>query len=533
MLLPPPPPPPLPPPPLQPGLSYGNLAHSYSHPYQVNNALSLPSYAFQQSPGLPRLRSATQDNEANHSAHHLQDDAQAGLHALSAMTLLNRRYRAIAQPALFKAPVLGIGRRGHWNEKSPVYLFARALVEQPAFSKYTTSLRFDLPSCWGGSIDTNTPDRSEVHRMAVAVSDKIDSIEWMNRNAKTGWKWQLQHLRPLPFYAVILSLLPNLRRLNVVVSDRTISHHPFEEIFWMTSAKSIDLRALVKCPGLVNLRHFKTSSWTTPFQRPLSELTFLTSLDITVRNQIDVKFAFRALPQIKHLRVGCGMNELLDPHISCELYTFLYQFTLMLRFLPSLETLEFYAADQPGGCMKKPAAKGSLARLLEHCGSVAGTLKTLETPRGWWTWPNGGLVLKMEDSQVCSRVDDDSVQPGAYTGCVTDFRAFTAIETLVTHSTAIIAKGAWDTEVADPTRTLPSSLKHITVYGAHDELWSWVWNVLECRRTHLPFLQEITLLKEEPVHRKLRLSNLAELRESHGSLSERIVKSSVVVSGHF
>jgi hypothetical protein len=475
------------------------------------------------------------------------------------LALTSRRFRSIAQPVLFKAPVLGVGRPGQWDDKSPIYLFARALVQQPELAKWTTSLRIDLPEVWGGSMESTTPDLSDRHGVVVVIVEIIDSINWMDAKRKTDWKWQLQRLRPLPFCALILCLLPNLKQLNID-AIRSGSHNPFSDLFWKTEGHSMTdarfrraLRSLAKCPGLANLRHIDVSSWVKPLLPPLSDLAFLNSLDMTLRNTFEESKYCNLLGRIKHLRLRCDVGDLpgagwddgTDPlsmlpqlRKKSGLRNFLARLRTILPLLIELETLDIYTAQDAhhasGSQSSSAIASGKYARLVEQCADTANTLRTLKLPRGWWTLPSHESLDLIHRPRNClpeSTRPLDNVQPGAYTGSIADLRPFTLLEKLVTHSTAIIAKGAQDTEVADPTQTLPPSIKYITVYGAHDGLWSWIGDILECCATHFPHLQSITLLCEEPVHPALTLSRLGELEGSHLTLWEMICESTMVLQG--
>jgi hypothetical protein len=148
-------------------------------------------------------------------------------------------------------------------------------------------------------------------------------------------------------------------------------------------------------------------------------------------------------------------------------------------------------------------------------------LKKLELPRGWWTAPR--LIQEEEP--------DDAPQPGANTGTIAEFQGFEQLRGLVTHSTAILKKGLHDMEVADPIKTLPSNVRDILVYGAHDGLWSWVNDILDCERSHFTDLRKIELRCEEPVHTELKLSTMEELRSEQGRMYEKIRKSEVTVCG--
>lgn len=268
------------------------------------------------------------------------------------------------------------------------------------------------------------------------------------------------------------------------------------------------------------------SSWTTSFQSPLSDLPQLTSLDLTLTTRLDDEYSYQTLHRITRVRIRCSLDDFpgmysINTYAGFEI--FLQRLRLMLSLLPKLDTLEFHAADHKKGQMPLLLAHGIYAMLIAACGVVADTLRTLVLPRGWFTWPGArppDVVMLQEEDQT-----------GAFTGHITDLRALAALEKLDVHSTAIIAKEQFDTEVADPTQTLPTSIKHITVLGAHDGLWSWIDDVLDHRGTHFPHLAEITLLKQEPVDVALRLTNLEGLRKSHASLWKRLEANSLAVNG--
>jgi hypothetical protein len=206
----------------------------------------------------------------------------------------------------------------------------------------------------------------------------------------------------------------------------------------------------------------------------------------------------------------------------------------LLCALPNLETLELFASAEENYeayCARTPGGHECFERkryvnLVRQCETLASTLRNLTLPRGWWTWPNRGSshMLRYDEET------EEGEQLGAHTGSIANFSAFVYLETLVLHSTAIIAKGAHETEVADPVATLPSSLKHVTVYGAHDGLWAWIAEILEKKGSSFPELRSITLLREEPV-RGLELMKLSELRGRHEALWREIWTCGIAVRG--
>jgi hypothetical protein len=462
-----------------------------------------------------------------------QDDSALSLIGLRGLASTSRRFRAIAQPMLFRAPVLSIGKYGHWNERSPIYLFARTLLEQPDLAKWTTTLRIDMPESWGGTMQTRVSEPLEVHRMAVTV---IDALDWLDHDNKTGWKWQLQRLRPLPFCAIILALVPHLRELYLSRScgskDDLIS-----DLFWSTSAHFMTeeehdqaLRSLVKCPGLINLKHFRTDSMIPLFQSPLMDIVSLVSLDFTSRNPVHLNL---------DVPLGVPLNRIRNLRMNCNLDQAIMELSSILPLLPQLETLELYATtlDNEQIIDRSIFKTDYYSMLVEHCCAVASTLRKLELPHGWWTSPNVDLSYAVHVNQFTSSIDPFNAsqlpptnQPTAHTSSIADFTPFLHLETLIVHATALIAKDTHDTTIANPTLTLPPSIKHITVYGAHDELWSWIGDMLTHRGSHFRSLQSITLLRDEWFGRE-RLSSLREMKASHEALWDVIRGSRVVLRG--
>jgi hypothetical protein len=492
-----------------------------------------------------------------------QDPSAASVIALKNLASTSRRFRAIAQPALFKAPVLSIGKFCRWSQKSPIYLFARSMLEYPHLRKWVTRLRIDIPACWGDSMASPIGEPLEVCRMAVAF---IDTQKWMDHDARLGWKWQLQHLRAGPFCGVILCLLPSLTELSILKgagSDDDV----FLKLFWssyitLKNAREMKsaLRSLMKYPGLLHLRRFRTNSIASISMSPLKDITTLASLHLTPTVFLPPKH-IDSLDRIKTLRLACNVWHLpqqprfpvvpppsLPPHvtvISLPPSHFPGVFSVLLTSLPSLQTLELYAsADilyEHNQNLSTSRALGESQRymsLVHQCEIAAFTLKSLELPRGWWTLPN-------IDPSIPSHIDTcNAAQPnpldqadpfenkqlGAYTGSIADFSPFTCLETLIIHSTAIIAKGSYDTEVADPTLTSPPSIKNITVYGAHDELWSWISDILDHRGAHFPHLSTITLLREEPGP-GLELSRLRDFELIREDVWRKIQGSNIALRG--
>jgi hypothetical protein len=119
----------------------------------------------------------------------------SGLSGLNSLSLTSRRFRAIVERLLFNAPTLSLVG-GLCDEKLPIYLFTRTLVEHPSLAKRTGALRINLPQCWGASMQSNTSEPKETYRTAAIL---IGQMNWMDNESKTIYKWQLQRLRPVAF----------------------------------------------------------------------------------------------------------------------------------------------------------------------------------------------------------------------------------------------------------------------------------------------------------------------------------------------
>jgi hypothetical protein len=127
----------------------------------------------------------------------------------------------------------------------------------------------------------------DVCRMAVAA---IYTSNWMKHKAGSVWEWGFQILRPGPFSAVILSLLPNLTELSILRG-----HDMYTSIFtdmfgvklarFRSSKEERDLyRPMIECTGLANLQRFRTDSISPMDMSLFKDIESLTSLHIIPHN---------------------------------------------------------------------------------------------------------------------------------------------------------------------------------------------------------------------------------------------------------
>jgi hypothetical protein len=457
----------------------------------------------------------------------LSDKYALNVTGLLSLALASRRYQPIAQEVLYRAPLT---RNAFWNENAPVFLFTRTLLSSPHLARHINTLRLDMPDYLFDQIDPSVTTNA----LVTQAQTFIDSLNWMVLNCKDGWKYQLRKLRQLPFLALILSLSPKLKRLCIAnENERIIEDSLLSEMFWSTPVGVMTeedhyqaMERLVSCPGLAGLQHLRTGSMAQMSMPPFFGLGSLTSLDLALNNWPE-DVTVPALARIKKLRLNCRLTCL--PRGLSEFYVLYELISVLLESFPRLQELELYAGppytedtleiawhDQKHAIIYK-----QYDELVSHLHVVSSTLKRLELPRSWWTAPR----------PVKENIPDATSQPGANTGTIADTSGFSELQTLVTHSTAILKKGFEDTEVADPVTTLPSSIKEITVYGAHDGLWSWVNSILDCEGSQFRCLRIIELKREEPVHPELRLSTLEELKATQGKLCQKLRKSSIKIRG--
>ncbi|KAF2032061.1 hypothetical protein EK21DRAFT_110274 [Setomelanomma holmii] len=348
----------------------------------------------------------------------------------------------------------------------------------------------------------------------IAALAKLASTCTRNRDIK----WQLKRLRPLAFCALILSQLPNLKNLDLASQlDNGSSDALISRIFFTSSGLSDDehddaLRELARCPGLAHLQHMRLFSIAPLFSAPLDRVISLRSLDISLKDVWTAKPTL-ALDRIMSLRLDC------DQATRFQDMDYLHRAVeRILSCFRNLEILHFYDSIEVGQSADM-SSRERYSELAISMAPVKGTLRKLELPCGCWTMATSG------PNQITSEQ-----QPGAMTGSIANLSSFEKLEDLVIHSTAIIAKGLHDTQVADPTSTLSPTVKDITVYGPHDGLWSWIGDILDHRGSHFHYLRFIRLLREKPVL-GLKLSSRTELKESHEKLWEMVTNSTLKFRG--
>jgi hypothetical protein len=441
---------------------------------------------------------------------------------LLSLALASRRYQSIAQEVLYRAPMPR--NSALWNENTPVFLLTRTLLSSPHLARHVNTLRLDIPGCLFDQI----PPSVTTDALVTQTQTFIDGVNWMDSNFKEGWKYQLAKLRQLPFLALILSLSPRLKSLCLTKRDGSYAENSLlSEMFWSTLVGTMSeedhhqaMEQLGSCPGLAGLQHLRTTSMTQMSMPPFSDLRSLMSLDLALNDWPD-DVTVPVLARIKKLRLDCWLAW--RPEVPRGPYILYELISVLLKSFPKLEELVLYDGSPYTKNTLHIAEHGQRRAvhhrqydaLVNHLHAVNSTLKRLELPGGWW----------------CSRPAVKATsQPGANTGTIAKTSDFSELQTLVMHSTAILKKGIEDTEVADPVTTLPSSIKEITVYGAHDGLWSWVIGILDREGSQFPCLRSIELRREEPVHPELRLSTLEELKATQEKLWEKLKNSKVCVS---
>ncbi|KAH7064304.1 hypothetical protein BKA63DRAFT_572219 [Paraphoma chrysanthemicola] len=481
--------------------------------------------------------------------------SQSSISAIANLSRTCKRYKALVQPLLFRSPVLSIGPTHRLDEKSSLHLLVRTLFEQPELRKYISMLRIDIAH-EGMSPISMPAFVPEPVALSYRVASYIDSVTWLSRGAKPGWKWQLQKLRPLPFCALAISLLPNLRELCLPAQAR--GKPIFADLFWVTkflgdATFDINVRMLAQCPGLANLTHVKVCSLETVMQDPFMQIETLNSLDISLNHSsMDVPVAECALARITVLRLDCNLGIAQSPwrrslNRACS------SLASILPAFTNLSTLELY--DNSNNCdyeestshctnfrtleryatlnsiwYEKPILVDDIFRsLVQSLTSPQSTLRKLELPRGSWI-PHDLFTSTLPPDVTSPNDSEIEHQHSANTGPITDFSGFETLEELIIHSTAIISKGMGDTQVADPESTLPRSVRKFTVYGAHDGLWGWISAILELRGSYFTCLKSITLWKEGAVP-GLELSTVAELKGSREVLWQTIWDSRVKLKG--
>jgi hypothetical protein len=273
------------------------------------------------------------------------------------LALTSRRYRAIAQEVLYRAPVPRSDLP--WTDSSPIFQLACTLLSSPHLARHINTLRLDMPRDWG----TEMIRSAKTTAIVAQAESFIEGIDWMLPQGKEGWIWQLRRLRPLPFLALILSLSPNLKKLSLVAGTDEVEDDIIPRMFWSTSGTSMSdfeyyssLERMASCPGLAGLRHLRTGSAIPITTPPFVGLETLTSLDL-VLNDWPYGTTVPVLQRIKTLRLNTCLARLPREEADATWWTamggnpqtrtgglsFLYMsIAQLLESFPELEKLELY-----------------------------------------------------------------------------------------------------------------------------------------------------------------------------------------------
>jgi hypothetical protein len=299
---------------------YENLVpHVHYVPLQPPPALSLPPITHAPTtlsdalPNIGEMRCILQHPPPSqlNKQPTVQQKYSVGITSLFSLALTSRRYRAIAQEVLYRAP---FPRSDFpWTESSPVFQLACTLLSSPHLARHINNLRLDMPRDWGTEMI-----RSATTSAIVAQAETfIEGIDWMFPQGKEGWIWQLRRLRPLPFLALILSLSPNLKKLSLVAGNgKEVEDDVIPRMFWSTSATSMSdfeyhssLERMASSPGLAGLRHLRTGSVIPITMPPFVDLETLTSLDLAL-NDWPYGTTVPVLQRVKTLRLDTCLARL-------------------------------------------------------------------------------------------------------------------------------------------------------------------------------------------------------------------------------
>ncbi|KAF2787469.1 hypothetical protein K505DRAFT_125821 [Melanomma pulvis-pyrius CBS 109.77] len=481
------------------------------------------------------------DDEIDHELDQVQKDFRYVSSDLRSLALASRSLRPIAQEILFRAPIL-YDQRWKFKDSSIVNL-TRTLLERPDLANFVRILRINVPSDYAMTWTESPPREFPVSKKAAAfiesppqdsaVFEKATAlIEKLNIDSevKRYWKEELRDFYPRAFCIVVLSLASKLERLHVAPTLKHDSGLGLLPILFGVDTVARD-RDLAQIPGLRSLSHLKLVV-EAPFEvLGLQLLSKLDSLDISIEAVYHTESGLTSpatfLKSVRHLRLDCRIRKIGLARGFCH---HLRVITQMFENLVSLHLygeppfydhrVDLYNVGWRDWYQRELRDK-SYSALVESLALIAPRLQTFELPRGFWTLPNIMPHSGMRGGMETINPKDEFV------GEITDFRAFETLKHLIIPKTAIVHKTVEKTTQASPIDTLPCSLKRITVFGADEELWPWLEDILDSRPSYFTTLEEIEFLQWEPIYPKPSLKLLEKLEIDQEGLWNKIIASGI------
>ncbi|KAI8931344.1 hypothetical protein NX059_011683 [Plenodomus lindquistii] len=234
------------------------------------------------------------------------------------------------------------------------------MVLHPESARLVTSLKMSIAYTIIETLFTPIAPLASSTATVQRVQTFIAGQEWMPAPEKAEWAYQAKGQRALPFCAVLLSLLPNLKSLEFEKDG--LPDDPFAHIFWSTSCTELEdfAGAVVRlgaCAGLRGLKSWKGGVAGQFGLAPFQNVATLTTVDVSLRRMGEWNVdGYLPLEQVRTLRVDCGAEELPRdlrsgvfginlglPMVSNGLKGLYDGLSRMVGVFTKLKTVEFYA----------------------------------------------------------------------------------------------------------------------------------------------------------------------------------------------
>jgi hypothetical protein len=481
------------------------------------------------------------DPPPNSPDRYLIQDFLTSSRPLCSLSLTSSRFRDLAQPQLFSAPVIGgyIFRLPNDRSHSRIAYFIRTLLERPELRKHVKSLRLCFPGSGDPELRRVEKEESNIGAEALFLDDDIErpccnlvTQLALPEKIKKAWTSNIISGHKYASTQVLYALLPQLERLSFSENSMIANSYALNIIGMRPQDLANGHREHIKClPATLSLKYLKVSHITPTRLDGLGIFRNLDTLDLSIKLAgLEIRYvhglaqlysgpeALENFQLIRHLRLDCQIK-------SVGIWDFAARsgMTHILQAFPKLSSLDFYAEPSSE---KNPFRS---VRAFPHYQANIQTYPNAPTPADYDAgtestfWDERVYAARTEwtdyqylvDSLHHIRPNLESLRlpggfwtlPGATRKPLPRFDQFSRLQKLAVPQAAIISIKLYNMRFPETvhsdfellaTDVLPPNLQRLRIFDADAELLQSKWlQVLfdeQAARNRWPELKKVEIL---------------------------------------
>ncbi|KAF2868134.1 hypothetical protein BDV95DRAFT_580308 [Massariosphaeria phaeospora] len=425
---------------------------------------------------------------------------------LKCAALTCRRFRDIAQILLHKAPLIQskrsiLAKRDGGSRLAPVIRLLRTLLERPDLRVRIETLTIDFYIHLKGTNGRDEPERFRITEARDLVKQMAAAFE-TKEITDEHWSKALGEERDYPLFGLLLSILPNLKKLHIMeLSNLDV----IQKIF----ARTHGIDKYPDIPSLAGLQSLKLEG-----RQVLSRISELPSLRALDLNLFISDYGLSTLPAtftLTKLRVNCCFRALRVHSASdWQVYVNWAGMANLLARVRGLTTLQLYdESAEKFNYRRNQIVQLNFAALfaaVESDQSIFETLESLELPTSWIDL-EGQSSAPFRTLQYFKRLrhlktSSLALVPHRYGQSSPDEEGSTVT-------------GSPQGSISTATSCLPSTIKQLEVHQSNQATLRWLDDVLRYKDVSFPNIQYLRL---EP-QSSIRPANLAENLQPDNALS--------------